>query len=57
MIQYSINGSEVTNSRNCADLGIIRSNDFNYNEHYNQCVCLKANRMAAMIRRLFSIHS
>ena len=51
MTQYSINESEVTNSCECADLGIICSDDFNYNAHIVS-VCLKANRMAAMIRRL-----
>ena len=53
MTRYSINESEVTNSCECAYLGIIRSDDFNCNAHIIS-VCLKANRMAAMIIRLFS---
>ena len=53
MTQYSINEFEVTNSGECADLGIIRSDDFNCNMHIIS-VCLKANKMTAMIRRFFS---
>ena len=52
MTQYSINGFEVTNSCECADLRIIHSDDFKNKAHIIS-MCLKANRMAAIIRRLF----
>ena len=50
---YVINNQPVQNADSSADLGVIRTCNFRYNDHANQ-ICLKASRLAGMVFKLFS---
>ena len=50
---YVINDQPVQNADSSADLGVIRTCNFRYNDHVKQ-ICLKASRLAGMVFKLFS---
>ena len=50
--QFHINGLAIKAVDQCADLGVLRSGDFNQKHHINT-ICLKASKLATMIRCAF----
>ena len=41
--------------RNCADLGIVRSANFDYRQHIDK-IYLKASKLSAMLSRIYVSH-
>ena len=51
--QYSVHGSVIKSTSSCADLGVLRCDDFSYDQHIHN-VALKASRLSGMSLKLFS---
>ena len=56
MRSYSINGTTIKNTDQCADLGVTITSNFHYKVHLDT-LCLKAARLSGMVARLFSTKS
>ena len=53
---YSINGTTIKNTDQCADLGVTRTSNFHSKVHVDT-LCLKAAQLSGMVTRLFSTRS
>ena len=54
--EYTIGGCNIRSVYECADLGVLRSDDFSYTSHVYQ-LAIKASRVCGMFMRAFSTRS
>ena len=52
-VLYLINGVTIRDAIECSDLGVLRTNDFQYKAHIN-ALGLRASRVCGIVFRLFS---